>query len=382
MPGNQPQALVPWHFLFRFSNQKLVPVFYADILALAFEPAFQIDGGATTITRGGNCLAIAVVGDITGGKDTGNIRHCILSGNNIALFIHVDEALEQAGIRLVSNRQEQPLRWQDIFLAIFHIAQSYPVHGIIAQDLNHFRIPDKADLWILEGAVLHNLAGAQAIASMYDRDMAGIARQERRLFQRRIAAADDYYILVAEEKSITGRAGADAASLQASLAWQAQPFRARSSGNNDGASCIIARIGSNFKWPLTEVDRAHIFGDHLGTEAPGLHLEFFHHRRSQNALFKARIILYLAGQHQLPAYLVALKHQHRQVSARGINPRGIASRPRTNNDNVIYFCHSRMTSFLSPYIRSAYSNRNGQRIIPFGQLASSSRLPRCKSGAG
>src|SRR5579875_4209248 len=253
MPGNQPQALVPWHFLFRFSNQKLVPVFYADILALALEPAFQIDGGATAITRSGNCLAIAVVGDITGGKDTGNIRHCILSGNNISLFIHIDEALEQRGIRLVSNCQEQSLRWQDIFLAILHIAQSHPIHGIIAQDLNHLCIPDKADFWILEGAILHNFAGAQAIASMYNRDMAGVTGQESRLFQRRIATADDDHILVAEEEAIAGRAGADAASLQARLARQTQPFRACPGRNDNRTSQVITRIGSNLKWPLTEI---------------------------------------------------------------------------------------------------------------------------------
>src|SRR5438105_7777089 len=128
----------------------LFPMFYADILTLALQPAFQIDSCAAAIASGGNSLAIAMISNVARCKHARNIGHRILNRYNIPFFIHVNNALEQAGIRFMSNSQEQALYRQHAFFTRFHIAQPQTSDSIITQYLGHIRIPDKANLGILE----------------------------------------------------------------------------------------------------------------------------------------------------------------------------------------------------------------------------------------
>ena len=198
---------------------------------------------------------------------------------------------------------------------------------ILAQHFSHLGIEDEANLRVLECAILHDLTGAQRIAAMNHRHMACVACQERGLFHRGITAAHYCDILILEEKAITGRTGAHAASLQSLLARQPQPLRAGSCRDNHCACQVLSSIRCNPKWSLAKVNCRHIFGKHLRAETPRLPLELLHHFRSKNALFKPRIVLHIAGEHQLPAHLVALKHQHGQVSASRVDRCCIARRP-------------------------------------------------------
>ena len=50
--------------------------------------------------------------------------------------------------------------------------------------------------------VLHDLAGAELVAAVDDRDLVGELGQEGRLLDRRVAAADDGDVLAAEEEPI------------------------------------------------------------------------------------------------------------------------------------------------------------------------------------
>src|SRR6266568_7747689 len=88
------------------SFYQLIPVFDADVFSLGFEPALEVDGGSAAITGGGDGLAIAVIGDITGGKDAGNVGHSVFDRDDVTYFIHVDDAPEQVGIGLVANGEE------------------------------------------------------------------------------------------------------------------------------------------------------------------------------------------------------------------------------------------------------------------------------------
>src|SRR5436309_1715130 len=81
----------------------LIPIFYADILALALQPPFEIDSCTTAITGGSNSLPVAMISNIARREDTWNVGHRMLNRNNVALLIHRDNALEQAGIRFMSN---------------------------------------------------------------------------------------------------------------------------------------------------------------------------------------------------------------------------------------------------------------------------------------
>jgi hypothetical protein len=63
--------------------------------------------------------------------------------------------------------------------------------------------------WLLE-----DLLGAQRVAAMDEGDLGGDVREIQRLFDRRIAPADDGDLLVTVEKAVAGGAGRDTASAE------------------------------------------------------------------------------------------------------------------------------------------------------------------------
>src|SRR5579863_9578578 len=79
---------------------------------LLFEPAFEVNSGSTTITGGGDGLAIAVVGHITGGEDARDVGHGMFNRHDISGLIHMNDALEQIGIGLMADGEEKALHWQ------------------------------------------------------------------------------------------------------------------------------------------------------------------------------------------------------------------------------------------------------------------------------
>src|SRR5437870_11779996 len=99
----------------------LIPVFDVHILALGFEPAFEVHGGPTTITGGSDGLTIAMIGDITGSEDAGNVGHGVFDRDDIANFVHIDDALEQLCVGLVTDSEEEALGREDAFFTSFQV---------------------------------------------------------------------------------------------------------------------------------------------------------------------------------------------------------------------------------------------------------------------
>ena len=83
-----------------------------------------------------------MVGHITSGKNAWNIGHCVFNRDYIPNFIHINDALEQVGIRLMSNGQEETLYRQDTFLIRLHIVNPQTRHFIFTQHFGYFCIPD------------------------------------------------------------------------------------------------------------------------------------------------------------------------------------------------------------------------------------------------
>jgi hypothetical protein len=75
-------------------------------------------------------------------------------------------------------------------------------------------VPEELDLGVGERPVLHDLAGAQLVAAVDDRDLVGELGEERGLLDRRVAAADDGDLLSAEEEPVAGGAGRHAVADQ------------------------------------------------------------------------------------------------------------------------------------------------------------------------
>ena len=122
-------------------------------------------------------------------------------------------------------------------------AQSQSVHAaLIAEYFLDDVIPHDADAafaFALLQAILHDLLRLQFVAAMHQRDMLGNVCEVERFLDRRVAAADDRHALLAEEKTIAGRTGGDATTLESLLGRQPE-IAGRSACRNDQRIAGIA----------------------------------------------------------------------------------------------------------------------------------------------
>ena len=66
----------------------------------------------------------------------------------------------------------------------FDIPEPQSTDRFFAQNLFHHSVPDKIDLLVGKGALLHDLRGAELVASMDHTDRGGELRYEYRFFER------------------------------------------------------------------------------------------------------------------------------------------------------------------------------------------------------
>src|SRR6478672_11789480 len=71
---------------------------------------------------------------------------------------------------------------------------------VTADDVVQHAVPDHLDLGMLEQPVLQDLLSPERIAAMYDGDFGGKIREEQRLLNGGVAAADHDDFLVAVEE--------------------------------------------------------------------------------------------------------------------------------------------------------------------------------------
>src|SRR5688572_29353691 len=94
-------------------------------------------------------------------------------------------------------------------------------------------VPDEFNLFIAKRLVLHDFRRAQLVAPVNDEHARSIARQERSLFHRSVAAADHDQTLVAKrrKRAVASRASRHAVTTKAMrslcLTRNSQPFRRR-----------------------------------------------------------------------------------------------------------------------------------------------------------
>ena len=134
------------------------------------------------------------------GKHTGHIgRRGIAFATafygEIAIF-HVELAGKDVRVRLVADGNENAGHWHGLICTAGGRGQQRAGHtGVIAQHFLQAVIPDDGDfagLFLLEQMVLQDLLGLQLVAAMHQRDMLGDVGQVQRLFNSRIAAADNH----------------------------------------------------------------------------------------------------------------------------------------------------------------------------------------------
>ena len=200
-------------------------------------------------------------------------------------------------------------------------------------------------LGLANAPVLHDLAGAQLVAAVDDRDLGGELGEEAGLLDRRVATADDRDVLIAEEEAVAGRAGGHAVADQTRLVVDAEHQRPGAGGHDDRIGGVFVVAHPDFEGALGEVDAGHLLGEELGAEPLRLRPEVHHQLGAHDALGKAGEVLDVGRQHQLAARLVgrgrglALDDERGEVGASGVDRGGQAGRAGPDDDDVARIGH-------------------------------------------
>src|SRR5882762_8513721 len=119
---------------------------------------------------------------------------------DVTNFVHIQLSLEKVGVGFMSDCDEDAGGGKYVFLVGMQMAQTHAGDATLwfSKNLLNTGVPDKLNLRILKGFVLHNLRRAQFVATMNQINFRRISSQESRLFHGSIAAANHHQVLVAK----------------------------------------------------------------------------------------------------------------------------------------------------------------------------------------
>src|SRR5918998_6056112 len=153
-------------------------------LALLLEPALGVYGGPAAVAGGGYGLAVALVRDVARCEDAGDARHGVFALDNVAALVHLDLILEDPGRRRVADGREEAVHLELALLAGLEVLYSYPLDGLLAENVLDYRVGYEGDLGILLRSLEHDLGGPELVAPVNYEDLAGELGEEERLLHR------------------------------------------------------------------------------------------------------------------------------------------------------------------------------------------------------
>ena len=187
-----------------------------------------------------------------------------------------------------------------------------------------------------EQPVLQDAFGAEFVAPVDDRHLRGMVGEIQRLFDRRVAAADDDHFLLAIEESVAGRAGRDAEALELFFRRQLQPARLGAGADDDDIGQIdVAAVADAPEGALGEVDLDDQVVGHAGADMLRLLLHLLHQPGALDDVGEARIVFDIRRDGQLAARLHAHHHARRQAGPRRVDRRRVAGRAGANDEHLV-----------------------------------------------
>jgi len=310
-------------------------------VAVFFEILFYFEGGHAAGACGGDGLAVAAVLDVSAGEDAGDDLSVqrgedVVLCEDVAVGVEVHHALEGPGVGDVADAEEHGRDGKDVLVAggdVFE-AQALDVFFFDAEHLFDGGAGEEFDVGMGDGALEHDLRGAESLAAVDERDLGGEAGEEERFLHGGVAAADDGDLFAGEEEAVAGGAGADAVADERLLGWQVEPARAGAGGDDeragvDGLFADVERDGM-----LSEVDGAEMGHAQLGAEADRLLLHVLDEVGPLDALGPAGKVFDQRGDGELAAGFVAFEDERLEVGACSVDGGGKSGAAGAEDNSV------------------------------------------------
>src|SRR6266481_1012422 len=264
-------------------------ILYFTLMAFRFEEALRFHRRHATGPGGRDRLPAAAVLHVAGMEDSGDVGPGAAFGQDIAVGVRLDLALEYGGVGNVSDSHEKSFHLLLPDRARLQVVQLHPADEVGGDVVNllHHGIGKELDLGIAARAVKHDFRRAKLIAAVHQRHLRAEAGEEIGLLHGGIAAADDHDLAAAIEESVAGGAGADAVADQLLLRGQAQPARRCARGDDQSAGLHPLALDMEPERPLGEIRFMQRAMQEFGAEILRLLLDVFHQIGSKNPVRKA-----------------------------------------------------------------------------------------------
>src|ERR1035437_7277506 len=143
---------------------------------------------------------------------------------------------------------------------------------------------------------------------MDQRDTGRKAGEKERLFEGRVAAADDRDVLTAKEEAVARGARGESVAQVLLFTGNVQHERTSTRRENDrvgGDAGVSVASQPRTKGPDGGVEFVHFFDTQISAKARGLLAHLYHEFWSGDGLGKPRVVLDVGGEHDLAAGLIA-----------------------------------------------------------------------------
>ena len=264
-------------------------------------------------TGAGDGLAVLLVLDVAGGEHALDAGLALAGlGNEVAVLVHVELALEQGGRGVVADGVKQALGIDGLLLLGDVVLDDELGHEavllLLALDLHRAGVVPDLDLGVRRQAACVGPAGPELVPAHEHRDLLRLLREIQRLFDRRVAAADDHEGLLAEhgERAVAHGACAHAVAPELLLAGEIQTAglgarrddeRVRGVGGVFVLDGLVVAHGVEpvFEGAGGEVDLCHGLGDDFGAAGLGLLAHLVHELAALDHLETGEVLDFVRG---------------------------------------------------------------------------------------
>ena len=283
----------------------------------------------------------------------------ILRGEDIAVFIELDEGGEDGIIGGEADRDKDGVGRQGLFLQGLGIAQANGAHRAFAEHLEGHAVGVDLDLFVCHHGIEQSLLSAEALAAVNEVHLFAEVGQIECIFEGGAAAADDAGRLAREEGAVAGGAIGNAHAQVAILARHLQFAALGTIGDDDGARFELSSCGGGDLFMCAEVfQTAHLVKDQLGSEGNCLLIELFGQLPAAD-LLNGGVVFDLGCGQDLPAVHIGFENGDRESRPSGINRRRQPCRARADDQDI---CHGYVSFFLTfhPIIPQSFFDCNDQ----------------------
>ena len=259
------------------------------------------------------------------------------SGHDVAI-LHVDLAFEDVRVGLVADGHKTPFERQvggglSLGGADPHACDTAGVAQHFVQGMPQVQL-HLACLDLGHELVDHDGLGAKLVPAVNQVHLGGDVGQVQRLFDGRIASADDAHFLVFVEETIASGAAAHTPPHEGLLTGQAQVFGAGARGDDEAVAGVGPRIAGQREGPLRQVDRVDVIKHHLGLEPLGVLLKTLHQVGAHDTVDIGRPIVDLGGGHELSALRQTGDQKRLQIGPGRVDGGGVACRAGSENEHA------------------------------------------------